>query len=300
MKRTVVVGSVNRDYTFLLDHLPDRGETILSRRSYSSTGGKGANQAAALSKMGLEVAMIGAVGADEPGERAVEALAAYGVSVDHIIKKNVPTGSAFICVDKNAHNTIVVDPGANGALSCEDIDSAAQVIAEADFCLMQLEINLEVVAHAAEICREHGGKVVLNPAPAQKIPDELLSLTDYLIPNETELALLTGCEVNCHTAVAAARRLTDRGVKAVIATMGEEGSCYVDGRQDFFIPAAETRAVDTTAAGDSYIGAFLSALSRGYEVRTAMEFASLAASITVSRQGAADSIPLLEEVERLL
>lgn len=299
MKKTVVVGSINRDNTFLLDHLPNVGETILSRKSYSSTGGKGANQAVALAKLGMKVVMIGAVGNDDPGERAIESLNGYGVSTRHVLKKDTPTGSAFICVDKNAQNTIVVNPGANGAVNSSDIEAVKTVITEADFCLMQLEIDLSVVTYTAKLCKANGVKVILNPAPAVELPDDLLPLIDFLIPNETELKLLTSNSMKGHSIAEKASELIKRGVKALIVTMGEQGAYYFDDHQEFLVPANKTTAVDTTAAGDSFIGAFLSALSRGEEVRDAMKFASLVAGVTVSRPGAAESIPTLQEVEKL-
>lgn len=300
MNKIVVVGSVNRDYTFLLDHLPKVGETILSQKSYDSMGGKGANQAVALAKLGANVTMVGAVGNDEPGKQAIESLTANGVSSNYILRKNVETGSAFIYVDKNANNTIVVNQGANGAIDINDIERIKSAIAEADICLMQLEIDLEVVIHVAKICKEHGVKVVLNPAPAVKLPEELLPLIDFLIPNETELALLAECKVNRHTVVPAARELIGRGVNAIIVTVGEDGAYYIDDHQDFLIPAIKAHAIDTTAAGDSFIGAFLSALSRTDDVKEAMKFATMVASVTVSRPGAAESIPVLEEIEQLI
>lgn len=299
MKNTVVIGSINRDYTFLLDHLPGVGETILSSKVYDSTGGKGANQAIALAKMETDVTMIGAVGNDESGTGAVETLAKNGISVCHVLRKEVPTGSAFVCVDKAGYNMIVVNPGANKEINCQDIDRVKTEIANADFCLMQLEIDLETVLYAAKLCKEHDVKVVLNPAPAMKLPSDLLSMVDILIPNETELEILTGREVCLHNVIEVGRILINQGVKALIVTMGENGAYYMDAKQEFLIPAHKTTAIDTTAAGDSFIGALLSALSRDKTMKEAMEFASLVASVTVSRPGAAESIPSWSEINHL-
>lgn len=300
MKKTVVVGSINRDYTFKLDHLPEMGETILSRETYVSTGGKGANQATALAKLGADVTMIGAVGDDDSGKQVIHSLKDYGIHNEYIlVKPGVQTGSAYICVDKYAHNTIVVNPGANAVMKPADVAQLQDKIMGADYCLMQLEIDPEVVECVARICRENNVKVVLNPAPAvENLPEDLLQNVDYLIPNETELEILTGRKVNPETVTEAGNILIGKGVKALIVTMGEHGSYYIDSKRNFFVPAVKTKAVDTTAAGDSYIGALLSGLSRDKDIEEAMKFASAVASITVSRQGAADSIPFLKEIEQ--
>jgi ribokinase len=298
MKKIVIVGSINHDYTLKVDHLPSRGETLLASGNFRSVGGKGANQAAALAKLGTEVSIIGAVGNDDNGKLALNNLKNYGVNVnDVIIKKDYPTGSAYICIDKNAHNTIVVNLGANGALNIQDIEKHKSSLLSADYCLMQLEIPLDVVAYVTKLCHENKIPVLLNPAPANsQLSDAILQGADYLLPNETELELLTGKKVTQENVIEVGRILIQKGVKALVVTMGEYGAYYIDCNRAFHVPVNKVVAVDTTAAGDSFIGAFLAGIAEDKSLEDSLKLGSLVASITVCRVGAVDSIPRLDEL----
>lgn len=298
MKKIVIVGSINQDHTFQVEHLPSMGETILASESFTGVGGKGANQAAALAKLGANVSLIGAIGCDDNGKSALTLLERYGVNINDIITKEAyPTGTAYICIDNNAHNTIVVNLGANSALSIQDIKDHQSSILEADYCLMQLELNLDVVEYVTNLCNENDIPVFLNPAPANlHIPMSLLKGVDYLLPNETELEILTGRKVTPENVVEIGHILIEMGVHALVVTMGEYGAYYVDASKELHIPANKVTAVDTTAAGDSFIGAFLSGIANNKSLEDSLLLASRVASITVSRKGAFDSIPSLNEV----
>lgn len=296
MKNIVVVGSLNYDHNIQLDHLPAVGETILSDSISYAFGGKGANQAVALAKMQVAVGMIGAVGDDGVGSKMIENLKACGVSTDGIVvKAQELTGFALIYLDQQGKNMIVVHPGANFKLTIDDIKAKEEVLLKADYCLLQLEIPMDVIEYVVAFCKKHDIPVVLNPAPAvPNLSKDLLSKLTYLVPNETELALLSQSSVD--RVEDHAQKLLELGVSKVLVTLGENGSCLFSKEGTVFVPAKKVKAIDTTAAGDSFLGGFLAGLCKGYTEQEAMELGTKVASITVTRKGAQDAIPNWDEI----
>ncbi|WP_425538820.1 ribokinase [Microaceticoccus formicicus] len=294
----LVVGSLNMDTTLSVDHLPQPGETILADMLKTSRGGKGQNQAVAMSRLGSTVRMIGAVGKDEKGCDILKGLESEGVDVNGIIITDSPTGMASIYLDSKGNNSIVVYPGANFAIRPNDIKRNLEMFENIRYCVMQLETPLEVVYKTLEICKEKNIITVLNPAPANiDFDDKYLNLIDYLIPNETELSLLTGEELSESNMSLLASKLLQKGCKNVLITLGKEGSLLVNGSVEIKVESEEVEAIDTTAAGDSYIGGLVSSLANGYRIEEAMKFATKVAAITVTREGAIDSLPFKNEVK---
>lgn len=264
-----------------------------------NAGGKGANQAVAAARMGGDVCFVACVGDDGFGAEAVRHYAGEGIDTSYIVRRNgVASGVALIAVDDAAENSIVVAPGANALLSPADIDAVESEIAAADYLLVQLEIPMETVARATELAVRHGVRVILNPAPAAPIADEVLARLDLITPNRSETELLTGLKVeNVGDAVAAAAWFRGRGVRRVAVTMGSAGALVADERGEEFVPAYRVEAVDTTAAGDVFNGALAVALSEGRELGAAARFAAAASSIACTRIGAQRSIPQRREVD---
>lgn len=303
MSRIIVVGSSNIDMTAMVDSLPRPGETIGGARFIQANGGKGANQAVAAARLGGDVMFATCVGNDLNGKALKEVFAADGINTrNHKLTDEAPTGTALIMVDKYAENCIAVAPGANGCLTPEDMDAMEADFAEAEILLVQLEVPMPTVCKAVELAAKHGLKVVLNPAPVAPIPEHIFPMLYLITPNETEAQKLTGVRVNtADDAVAAAKVFFDKGVKNVIITMGGSGSiiCQGDGRT-IYVPARRVNAVDTTAAGDVYNGGIATAISEGKSLEEAAKFASVAASISVTRLGAQNSVPQRTEVDRII
>ncbi|MBQ7901086.1 MAG: ribokinase [Clostridia bacterium] len=291
MKNILVIGSINMDMVINTPVLPKLGETLIGNGFMTSGGGKGANQATAIAKINGSTNMIGAVGNDEFGKSLKANLQSYGVNTDGIAEIECNTGVAVITVC-NGDNHIIVDMGANSRVTPEIIDRNIDLVKQADIVVMQLEIPMDTVVYAARRTREFGGKVLLNPAPAAKLPGELLQNVDILVPNEHEAEIITGTS-DMNEAIDILRR---SGVGQVIITLGSEGSMYTDSDSVQKCPAFKTRAVDTTAAGDTFIGAYCAAVCDGMSTGEAVKFASLASSITVARRGAAASIPTMDEI----
>lgn len=302
MGKIVVIGSANTDLVVKTDRMPSPGETILGGRFMMTAGGKGANQAVAAARLGGEVTFVARVGCDLFGERALEGYCAERMDVRHVVRDAATaSGVALICVDAAAENSIVVAPGANERLSPQDVDRAAAAIAAADFVVLQLEIPLTTVSYAAEVAASRGVKIILNPAPAAAVPDELLRRCYLLTPNRSECALLTGMPVvDADDAARAAEALLARGVQNVVVTLGAEGSLIKSADLCERVPARRVEAVDTTAAGDTFNGALAVALSEGRPLPDAVRFATAASSISVTRMGAQSSVPTREEVDALL
>ena len=301
-KKILVVGSSNTDMTVKADRLPAPGETILGGTFSMGHGGKGANQAIAAKRLGGDVSFICKVGKDSFGEMSLKKYREEGIDVSAAMYSECPSGVALITVDAGAENSIVVASGANGDITVEDIRGLAPVIASSSILLMQLEIPVEAVIEAAKIAHEAGVYVVLNPAPApaKALPEELFKYVSLVIPNETEISLLTGTEADSEeTAVQAADMLKAAGAKSVIVTLGSRGSLVCDGAEPVVIPARKVEAVDTTAAGDTFCGALCVALAEEKPMMEAVKFATRASSLTVTRMGAADSIPFRTEVENI-
>lgn len=295
MKNILIIGSINIDLVINTDILPKLGETIHGKNFMTSYGGKGANQAVAVAKLCGKADMIGAVGSDEFGK-----LLKTNLETNHINTKGVKiadtnSGVAVITVC-GGDNHIILDGGANDTVSPEWIDANIELIQNAEIVIFQLEIPLETIIYAAKKAKEYGCKVLLNPAPAVKLPEELLDYTDIMIPNEHEAAIITGHE----NEEEALKALYDNGKKNVIVTLGSKGCLYNDGTEIKMQKAFGVKAVDSTAAGDSFIGGYCVALSEGKSIDEAVHFATAVSAITVSRAGAGVSIPTRAEVEEFL
>ena len=298
MENILVIGSLNMDFVIGVRKRPQGGETVIGESFSLVPGGKGANQAYAIGRMGGKVSLIGAVGEDDFAAALLTNLQTAGVNTDAVKHvAGMETGKAFITVEQSGQNSIIVMAGANLSLQAAWLQEHESLFDGADAVVMQLEIPVAAVCAAAAIARQKGKLVVLDPAPAQQdLPDELLSQVDILKPNETELAILSGMPADTEeNIVAAAQSLIARGVNTVIVTMGKRGSVLVQRDRWKPFPACPVTAVDTTAAGDCFTAAFIRMFHDGnYE--EAIAFASKAAAIAVTRQGAQSSLPSMEEV----
>jgi ribokinase len=281
------------------DRLPVPGETVLGGAFMMNPGGKGANQAVAIARMGGNVTFISKTGNDLFGRQSVEMYGDENIVTDYIFSdQHLPSGVALIMVDRNGENCIVVASGANGSLSPKDIEKARNVIESADILLMQLEVPMDTVEYAAKLAHEKGIKVVLNPAPAAFLSNELLKCLYAIIPNKTEAEMLSGIKVSdLETAKQAADIIAAKGVDKVVITLGSKGALIKDGDVYSFIPADKVEAVDTTAAGDTFCGAFCVGISEGLSIEDAVRMATKAAGITVTREGAQAAIPYRKEIQ---
>jgi ribokinase len=292
----VVVGSLNLDTTARVSRLPAPGETVLGTGHASDTGGKGANQAVAAARLGRHVAMVGRVGHDDAGRRITGVLTAEGVDASPVsVDDTAPTGMAFITVDGVGENMIVVSPGANTTMSVMDIERAADLIAGAGVLLLQLEIPLEVVHHAAALC---GGIVVLNPAPAAELSAGLLEAVDILVPNRTELAVLTGSNPAA-TREAIVEQIELLPIGAGIVTLGADGALVRADGATTHVPAPVVAAVDATAAGDAFCAGLADALAGGATPLEAARWGVRVGAVTATRAGAQAALPTRAEVEAL-
>ena len=297
-KKILVVGSSNTDMVIKTHKFPVPGETILGGRFLMNAGGKGANQAVAAARLGGLVTFVGKIGDDIFGKQAVQQLEDEGINVDFVaVDAENPSGVAMITVDRNAENSIVVAPGSNGTLSSVDFDRAVSKLDESDYVLMQLEIPITTVEYIARQATQKKKKVILNPAPAAFLSEELLKNLYLITPNETEAELLTGIKVADEiSAMKAASVLHEKGVDIVIITMGAAGAyLFAEGKSEI-IKAPRVEAVDTTAAGDTFNGALVVALSEGKAIHEAIAFANKAASVSVTRIGAQSSVPYRKEI----
>ena len=292
--KVVVIGSSNTDMTIKGDRLPKPGETVLGGEFRMGPGGKGANQAVAARRLGADVSFICKVGRDIFGDNAISGYQKEGIDCSRILRSDKASGTALILVDGNAENCIAVAPGANADLTPEDVDSVADVIRSADYLILQLEIPVESVLRAAKIAHEAGVYVILNPAPACHLPEELFGYISLITPNQTESALLSGVEDNLDAAV---ERLMQLGVKDVVVTLGSKGSLVISEGTRTLVPSLKVKAVDTTAAGDTFCGALCVALSEGCSLVDAAGFATKASALTVQKMGAQDSIPFRSDIK---
>lgn len=300
--RITVVGSINMDLVFRTPRMPALGETITGDGFAQVPGGKGANQAVACARQGARVRFVGTVGDDAFGARALASLAADGIDVAAIaVAAAMPSGVAGIFVAADGGNSIVIAPGANALLSVAQVDAAAGAIAAADFLVCQLESPLASVARAIAIARAHGVRVVFNPAPARALDDTLLACVDYLVVNETEAGQLSGIDVvDAASAARAALALRARGAGAVLLTMGAHGVLIADADGTSAVAAVPVAVLDTTAAGDTFVGALTVALARAASLHDAVDEAAHAAAIAVTRMGAQTSIPARDDVLALM
>lgn len=296
--KIIVLGSCNTDMVIKSSRLPIPGETILGGTFLMNPGGKGANQAVAAARLGGNVTFVTKTGNDLFGRQSIELYNDENINTDYICSDpDLPSGVALITVDENGENCIVVASGANGTLCPADIKEAEKEITSASILLMQLEIPIETVIYAAKKAREHDVKVILNPAPAQSLSNELLQHIYMLIPNETEAEIISGIKVtDLDSAKKAADIICSKGVDKVVITMGSMGALLKDGDQYHQISGRKVNAVDTTAAGDTFCGAISVALSEGKSLTDAIVFANQSAAITVTRMGAQASIPTRREV----
>ncbi|KZE52234.1 ribokinase [Brevibacillus parabrevis] len=295
--KIAVVGSINMDLVSHVHHLPKAGETIASHDFMLIPGGKGANQAVAAARLGAHVSMIGMVGEDENGTIMLAGMTEAQVHVEGI-KRSGTTGMAFINVSDDGENNIVLVPGANAQVSIEHINENLSIIEQSDVVLLQLEIPLHVVEYVVKKAAALGKLVILNPAPAKALSQQLLQHVHTLTPNETELASLSGLPVTTpEEAGEAARKLLASGPRRIIVTLGEKGALLVTEEKTVHVPACRVEPVDTTAAGDSFTAAFAVGMAKGMSDVEAAGFASKVAAIVVTRRGAQPSLPTLAEVE---
>lgn len=296
--RITVVGSVNMDLVFRTPRMPAVGETLLGHEFRQIPGGKGANQAVAAARQGADVSFIGAVGDDGFGDFSQQCLAKEGINIHHLARvAGVATGVAGILVEDNGSNSIVLAAGANATLNVNQIEAATSAIGAAQLLLCQLETPIATVTSAIAIAHAQGVKVVLNPAPAQQLDPALLKQVDYLIVNETEASQLSGISVTSQaSAQQASERLLDLGVGTVLLTMGGDGALITQTGSSEFIPAIKVDVVDTTAAGDTFVGAFAVGIANGLSVSDASREAQYTAALTVTKLGAQTSIPHRHEV----
>jgi ribokinase len=301
-KGVLVIGSANLDMVVTAQRFPKSGETIFANKFQMFPGGKGANQAVCCSKLGGEVHFLGKIGNDIFGERLRKSMKADGVELQYLLTdSNESTGLAFITVDKSGQNQIIVVSGSNKNLNPSDIEKSKRLFELTNLTLLQLEIPLETVIRAAELAKQHGHFVILNPAPAKNLPGRLLKLVDYLTPNETEAEILTSVKVtNMYSAVRAANKLIGKGVKTVIITLGDKGSLLVTPKKTEIFPALEVKAVDTTAAGDAFNGALAYSISAGKKIEETVTFATKVAAFSVTKVGAQTSMPTQKELKEFL
>ncbi len=297
--KVVVVGSFNMDLVVQAGRRPQTGETLMGKEFGMFIGGKGSNQAIAAARLGADVTMIGRLGTDLFGDTLMAAHAEEGICTNNVIRDTeAGTGVASILIDADGDNSIVLVPQANMRLSVEDIERASESIAAADVLLLQLEVPISASQRAAEIAKSNGATVVLNPAPAQELPDDFLAQVDILTPNEVETESLSGVRVSITTdAERAAKVLLDKGLSAVILTLGERGALLLTSNLTQQVPAYTVEVVDTTAAGDAFCGALATALARGDNLVDAVAFANAAGALAVTVLGAAPSMPTAAQVE---
>jgi len=296
--KVVVVGSSNMDLVVKSARIPAVGETILGGDFLMAPGGKGANQAVAAAKLGARVCFVAKLGDDLFGRQSLDNFRKEGLDTTHItLSDEAPSGVALIMVDEAGNNVIAVAPGANARLTAEDVKRAEADIASSGAVVAQLEVPLETIEFAAQLAHVSGVPFVLDPAPARRLPAELLKMVDVLTPNETEAQILTGIEVHDEpSARAAAEELLSAGVKTVILTMGVQGFLLVDREKVEFVTARQVEAVDSTAAGDAFTGSLAVGMARGQSLSEAALFANHVAALSVTRMGAQPSMPTLQEV----
>lgn len=297
--KIVIVGSFNMDLTSYMERMPRPGETVNGRKFVTGPGGKGSNQAVAAARLGADVTFVGRVGQDAFGDQAVSTWEREGINTRYVVRDpDHATGVAPIFVDDTGENSIVVVLGANLNIQAADVDAAADVIAGADVLVVQLEINYDMVAYALKVAKQKGIRTILNPAPAARLPAEVVALADFITPNETELEVLAG-----KTGLAveeAARSLLTTPEQTVVVTMGAQGARYVQRDSSELIPAYKVEVVDTTGAGDAFNGGLAVALAEGKALQAAIAFANATAALCVTRPGTAPSMPQRREVDALL
>lgn len=287
--RIVVVGSANTDMVVQVETIPHLGETVLGGSFVTAQGGKGANQAVAAARLGAEVTFIARLGRDDFGQKALSTYQAEGINTEFITLDEVsPSGVALIMVSKKGENIIAVAPGANSRLSASNVQAAESAFQAADTLLLQLEIPLQAVQAAIELARKNHVRVILNPAPARPLPEQMLRSVDFLTPNESELSIL-------------AKEPSElKGLKALILTLGARGAMVKTEGSETLVPGYRVTPIDTVAAGDAFNAALAVALTNGRNLLDAIRFANAAGALTVTRVGAQPSLPTIEELHLFL
>ncbi|SDY23534.1 ribokinase [Tindallia californiensis] len=294
--KIAVIGSINMDMIFQVKRLPQKGETLLADHYRTVPGGKGANQAVAAARLGADVTMIGALGKDGFGDQLMEHLNIEKVNTEGVMRTETPSGNASITIDKEGHNTIMVYPGANYDVTEKWIDDKLYLVEDAEWVMFQLETPLLTVEYGIKRLKALGKRILLNPAPAQILPDSLYPLIDIITPNETELSLLSGVE-NTDMGVQA---LLKKGVNQVVVTLGEKGSIAVNEDKTTKGKPFAVHAIDTTAAGDTFNAALLIALMKEKSMTDALSFANAAGALATTKMGAQSSLPTDLEVQELI
>lgn len=300
MNNICILGSINMDMVVEVDKIPKNGETVLAKSLDYNPGGKGANQAVAARRIDKGVTLLGSLGDDEYGNRILDDLLQEGVNTEHTKIVEDKTGLAIINVDSRGENNIVVVPGANREVDVDYVVENRRVIGDSDILISQLEIPIDAVEEAFKIAKNNKTKTILNPAPARELSDELFLNTDIIIPNETETEILTGIYPDTEeNMIKAAKILLYKGVKNVIITLGAKGSFFMNGDEYKHIEALDVEVVDTTAAGDSFVGAFASRLQslEFLDIYYAIKIATKAASVTVQKKGAQQSLPYFRDIK---
>ena len=294
----LVVGSINQDFTLKVERRPKPGETVTGAELVLSPGGKGANQAVAAARLGAKVAMFGRVGEDPFGKDLVQNLCNKGVDTSRVeAVSGAPTGSAFITLTPDGENAIVVSPGANRFFGPEEVDAASEDLKRARVLVAQLEVDVDAVEKASHLVDEAGGRLVLNLAPAREVPRTLLRLSDPLVVNKHEATFLLGDDARYPETLA--RKLLELGPASVVVTLGDAGAILATGEATQRYPAPEVEAVDTTGAGDAFVGALAARLSEGASLEESIPYAVAAGAVAVTRKGAQGSLPSPEDVSNL-
>lgn len=302
MADVFVLGSINQDFVLKVERRPEPGETVTNAELSTGSGGKGANQAAAAALLGASVAFLGRVGDDEFGGPLVRALEEKGIDVSLIeTVSDKSTGAAFITVTPDGENAITVAPGVNRSLTPEDVEAASGAIRGARVVVAQMEIPPETVLRAVEVADEAGGRALVNLAPHREVPRELLERLNPLVVNEHEAAFLLGVPKvdGVDGAIAAAPKLLDLGPRSVVITVGADGAVFSDGESTKHLPAPRVEVVDTTGAGDAFVGALATRLARGESLGEAVAYAVRAGAAAVTKEGAQGALPTPEVVEAL-
>ena len=295
MPNIPIVGSLNADLVVRAPRFPRPGETISGEDLQVIPGGKGANQAVAAARLGASVSMLGRVGKDNFGDFLLDNLQANNVDIHLVQRDGASTGTATIIVDANGQNSIVLSPGANGKVTSADVEHAS--FSNFSLILLQLEIPTPTVLSAAKLAKQGGVRVILNPAPAKELPNDLISLADFIIPNETELSLLTGMNVNdIPSAEKAARALLNKGSQNIIVTLGSKGALIVNKEISKQVDTFPVDVVDTTAAGDAFIGGFASIWDSSKALEDAVRYGCACGALAATKFGAQPSLPTKEEV----
>lgn len=300
--KSVVFGSINMDLVVTTPQLPKPGETLTGHTYFTAPGGKGANQAVAAARLGAETVMIGRVGNDAFAGPLRDNLAGNGVDTTAVqADPSVSSGVALIQVEDSGENTIVIIPGSNGTVGEADVERLAAVLAAGDILLLQLEVPLEAVIAAAKVAVDKGAMLILDPAPARELPDELIALATLITPNETEAGILTGITVNDReSAQAAAQALLKRGAKQVLVKLGADGAIWADGETMTHVPAFSVKAIDTVAAGDASNGGIAAGLCAGLPLADALAWGMAAGGLATTKRGAQQAMPTRAEVEGLV